>query len=364
MRIAVDATTFYRKVDGVGRYSVHILTELSKIHPSWEFVVVAFSNDRHKQSLLDNNSRPNIKYTYLPYPRTIYQGLYNKLNIRIPVDIFLRDVDLLIGFNFAIFPYVKQIPSLIVVHDLAYIDLPETIDRENLKKLKRHVPHTLAEANIVAAASDFTKNEITARFAIDTSRIITVSNSVDDMFFTTNKTKRDGSILCVGTIEPRKNLDRVIKAYDTKTTRFQQKHPLVIVGRSGWGAISTDNIKGSTKEHVIFTGYLSDIELINKFKSSSLFVTMSLYEGFGLPIIEAFASRIPVCASRIPAHTEIGGHVIYANPLSVEDIAASLSDVDNVHDSHKLDENQALARKYNWRVSAKNMSSAISKLLK
>lgn len=350
--ILVNATPLCRKIDGVGRYTRDFVKYLAKEHPEHTIILLGFLGDTLKA--LDLLTFSNVTFKRLPFIRKVYSFLYSRF-IRIPVDPFIPHSDVFISTDFVRFPYVTKTPSVIAVHDLAYIRYPETIERKNLSYLSKHIAFTMTESNTVIATSSFAKRELEKIFP-GHSQIFTVSNGIDDAFWTPSNDERQNYLLAVGTIEPRKNFESLAKAYVLLPEEVQAKHPLVVVGKNGWG----DEMSKQSK-HITFTGYVDDDKLIDLYRKARLFVLPSIYEGFGLPILEALSTNTPIACSNIPPFKDMAGdYATYFEPTSVKDIAKVLEDVLK----HAPIARKFNAKEYSWTKTIHSLDAAIEHSLR
>lgn len=316
LAILIDATPLCRKTDGVGRYTQDLVIHLATKYPEREIILLGFLGDKISSDKILRFS--NVRFYKLPIIRKVYSFLYSRF-IRIPVDVLLPRFDIYIGTNFTRFPYVNTRPALVAIHDVAYVRFPETIERKNLAHLTKHVPLTMEENNTIIATSAFTKVELEELYP-GHSEIFNVSNAIDTQFWTPSTDKRENYILAVGTLEPRKNFNALLDAYVSLPEKVQIAHPLMIVGENGWGESLFEKNK-----HITFTGYLDDRELIELYRKARLFALPSLYEGFGIPVLEALSTGTPVVCSDIPPLRDIAQrHASYFNPRSSKDITDTL----------------------------------------
>lgn len=352
--VAFDATPLCRNVSGIGRYTHNLIKAYAAANPDTTVYLLCFTGDTFNSAYAFTEK--NIRVHTIPIPRKIYQFSYRRL-LRIPCDFFLRrlGIDIIICSNFVIFPYVKTIPTIVVVHDLAYLRHPETIEHKNLKYLTKHVPKSLKEAARVAAISKFTQTELYEVFSTRHDPISVVGCGIDAAAFNQNLKKRDGSILAVGTLEPRKNLAKLLGAYELLPSKIQAAHPLKIVGATGWGIGPA-----SRNKNIHFLGYVSDTELRRLYGSCSLFAFPSIYEGFGIPILEAFASGTPVICSDIPPFREVAKtHALYFDPNNETAIAKKI--VTALNQPRTIDYS-SIIKTWSWQKSAKQLQKLIESL--
>lgn len=209
--------------------------------------------------------------------------------------------------------------TVVTIHDLSHIQMPETHPSSRVKYLKQNLGETINRADHVISVSDFTKQEILRNFDVDDRKITTVYNCVssdykprpvedlkctlDDFCLVPN-----GYFLSVATIEPRKNHEVILEAYYKAFQDFENIMPLVLVGNVGWKAKQiVKKIKSYSKKcDVRWLGYVDHRVLSILYSGAKVFLHPSKYEGFGLPLMEAMASGVPVIAAKHPVVEEVG----------------------------------------------------------
>ena len=211
-------------------------------------------------------------------------------------------------------PLRPRTPTVVTVHDLAVLRHPEAFPAWTRRYVPRVVPSVLRAAASVIAVSEFTAGEVETLVGIPREKIQVVPNAVDHAVFTPDGPRTEGDyVLAVGTLEPRKNLARTIAA----TARLGVE--LRVAGPPGWGGVDRRG------DHVRWLGYVDDAELAALYRGARCFVYPSLYEGFGIPVLEAMACGAPVVTSRGGACEEIaGGAATLVDPLDVASIAAGI----------------------------------------
>lgn len=233
-------------------------------------------------------------------------------------------------------PHFAPCPLVVTIHDLAYLMHPECCRRETLQYLSGKVPHALRKASAVITPTTAVKKEIVAHYGFPQEKIFPVWHGVSPKFKIlpqepVAKVKFELSlpepfILFVGTVEPRKNLGRLIEAYG-KAVAHGLEHFLVIAGARGWLCEEIYEIprKLGVEKRVLFLGYIPDELLPALYNAADIFIYPSLYEGFGLPVLEAMACGTPVIASKISSLSEVVGEAgMLVEPLDTDVIASAM----------------------------------------
>jgi glycosyltransferase involved in cell wall biosynthesis len=205
-------------------------------------------------------------------------------------------------------------PLVVTVHDLAVLRHPETFNLWTRQYSRLCVSRVARAASLVIAVSEFTKREVVEVLGVPEERIRIVPNGVSDVFSPDGTAEEGDYVLAVGTVEPRKNLERLAEA----TRRLGVE--LRVVGAQGWGRVEP----GSGVRRL---GCVSDEELARLYRGARCLAYPSLYEGFGIPILEAMASGTPVVTSRGGATEEVaGGAAVLVDPLDPASIAAGIEE--------------------------------------
>ncbi|WP_198851507.1 glycosyltransferase family 1 protein [Alicyclobacillus sp. SO9] len=228
-----------------------------------------------------------------------------------------------------------SIPHSIIVHDATPWRFPETVSRGMKLYYRPQLNRALRSRTLrfVATVSKSSKQDIQKYKGITDSRIHVFPLAVDPSLFYPRETRthlnslsdayESRFILAVGTLEPRKNLQRLIEAFSILIEE-NMEYKLVIVGRKGW--MDSLSIPENCREAIVFTGFVSNEELVELYSFAHLFVMPSLYEGFGIPLLEAMSCGVPVLAAATSSLPEVGGDAcLYADPLSVTDMARKMS---------------------------------------
>jgi alpha-1,3-rhamnosyl/mannosyltransferase len=212
-------------------------------------------------------------------------------------------------------PFRSQTPVVVTVHDLALLRHPEVFNRWSRTYGRFAVPRVVRGARRVIAVSEFTRSELVELLDVDADRIRVVLNGISGLFTPEGPAGEGDYVLAVGTLEPRKNLHRLIEA----TRRLDAE--LWIVGRRGWGDVDVD------EGRVRWLGEVPDEELAVLYRGARCVAYPSLYEGFGYPVVEGMACGVPVVTSVGGATEEIaGGAAVLVDPLDPESIRAGIEE--------------------------------------
>jgi alpha-1,3-rhamnosyl/mannosyltransferase len=234
-----------------------------------------------------------------------------------------------------------DVPLVVTVHDLAVLRHPETFNLWTRRYSRSFVPRVVQAARIVIAVSEFTKRELVELLGTPEEKIRVVPNGVASVFSPDGDTEPGDYVLAVGTLEPRKNLQALAEAAQ------QVDVELRVVGARGWGRIQLD---GAGVRRV---GEVSDETLAGLYRGARCLVYPSLYEGFGLPVVEAMASGTPVVTSAGGATEEVaGGAAVLVDPLDPAAIAAGIEEA-TARREELVRLGLARARTFDWDACAR-----------
>jgi alpha-1,3-rhamnosyl/mannosyltransferase len=201
------------------------------------------------------------------------------------------------------------------LHDLSYIDTPEYVSQKNRDFLLKFVPRAIKRAALIITISEFTKASIIEHYGVPEEKItITPIPPIRHTATRTVDLKRLGIknkfILFISTLEPRKNIMNLVKAYDQLPESIKSDYSLVLAGGTGWYMDETlahiEHLRQQGAK-IILTGYVSDDEKTALYEAAEMFVMPSHYEGFGMPVLEAMAYGLPTAISDIPVFREVAG---------------------------------------------------------
>ena len=364
-RIVVNALQYKKNSSGIGILIRNLFGELSKIRSDDTTIILS----------MDSPSFPAGKEIRIPYrysqnlKRIFFQSFL--FGNRFCKKSVLLTTDSKVPF------FLPQTCFMIpVITDLAVYRMPETYRRSRVLLWKLQYRYLIKRADYFLAISEFTKRDLMSLFDIPGNKIDVVYCGVsENMRPVTDHESQEALykrynlpekyILFVGNFNPRKNLERIIKAFD-KVKEKGITHKLVIAGGEGWKFDKQNSLKDVTyKEDILFLSYIPDDDMPVLYSCADLFLFPTLYEGFGIPILEAQACGIPVLTSRCSAMPEIGGQgALYVDPTNIDEICKGILSI--INDSNlaaKLTQNGfENIKRFSWATSAQKLNEILEKV--
>ncbi len=301
-----------------------------------------------------------VNLGYKPWRMLVWLGQL----FRIGWDRYFEDAALFHSTEHLLLP-LKRVPTILTVHDLIFKRFPEYHKPLNRWYLNLTMPLYVRRADSVIAVSLATKRDIVSAYGIPSDRIKVVYEAADPRFGPRSIAEIERArakyglperyVLFVGTVEPRKNLLRFLEVY-RRIFAAGLTDAFVVVGRRGWLASGFfEKLKDETLPPVVLTGFVEDDDLPAVYAGAQALVFPSLFEGFGLPVLEAMACGTPVAASRSGSLPEIGGDAaVYFDPESVDEMESTLekllSDADFAE--HLRRKGMERASEFSWRKAA------------
>jgi glycosyltransferase involved in cell wall biosynthesis len=241
-------------------------------------------------------------------------------------------------------PVRSSVPLVVTFHDLAVLRHPEAFNRWTRQYSRRALPRVARAATRLIAVSEFTKRELLELLDVPEDKVRVIPNAVGEPFTADGEVAEGDYVLAVSTLEPRKNLRRLVEGYRRAGLNGV---PLLVAGAAGWGDVRVEG------DGVRWLGEVRDEELARLYRGARCVAYVSLYEGFGLPVLEAMACGTPVVAGRSHALEEVsGGAAVLVNPLDPDAIAAGLNEaIDRSEELRPLGLERA--RGFDWREVAR-----------
>ena len=322
MRIAIDATSLLDTRTGVGNFVAALLDGLVRRD---DLEVTAFPVSLRGRSRLGDEVPAGVRVVAPPLPAAVARAGWSRFDAP-RIDLAIGRHDVVHGPNFVVPP--SRAARIATVHDLTSVHHPELCNRHTLAypALIRRAAERGAWIHTVSAS---VRAEVLELFPADPDRVVAVANGFTPMTHGDLERGRELAghepfALAVGTVEPRKDLPGLVRAID-RLADGGTRIPLVHVGPDGWGAPALAAAVEEMRHPELFTrlGRLSDADLAAVYRAARLFVYPSVYEGFGLPVLEAMSVDVPVVATAVPAIVEVAGDAAELVPVHDVDALAT-----------------------------------------
>ncbi|MFY0651224.1 MAG: glycosyltransferase family 4 protein [Cyclobacteriaceae bacterium] len=347
-----------QKVTGVQRFCIEVVTRLIRVIPNT--VILSPRHIDNKELAKRVNARVIGKYS-------------GYLWEQVELPIYLKKLGSPLLLNLANTGPLLYNNQVTTIHDLAFKRHPEWFSKKVAITYNFLIPKLAQKSRHIFTVSEFSKQEINELLEINHNKITVVANAVpilvskyhDDIHSSDLLFEERNYVLAVGSLDPRKNMIILIKAFD----RIREKHgsELILIGSESKIFRSSKELrKLLNKTGVSFTGYLSDERLRAAYKNARAFIYPSLYEGFGIPPLEAMTFGCPTCVSDIEVLRETCGDAsLYFDPKNVESITSALDKIlgDKELSSTLKTKGQYQVEKYDWDNSAKLLKSSIHDLI-
>lgn len=361
MKIGLNATSLLSPLTGIGQYTYQLAKGLQKFKDLElsMFYANGWSTEvRDKPIKQIRNIKLLIK-KFIPktyeISRMIQQSYFNERSFDKVKGIYHEP-------NFLAFDYAG--PLVLTVHDLSWIHYPEMHPADRVRNMNKHFQKSMERASMIITDSQAIKHEIMNMFGVADTRIKSIPLGVEALFRPLTESEAvpvlqqhglsfQKYILAVGTLEPRKNLSSALLAYMQLPASIRKHYPLVLVGMSGWhtSALEKQMAPLVAAGEIRQLGYLEREDLAAIIAGATTLVYPSIYEGFGLPPLEAMTCGVPVIASNVSSLPEVvGDSGLLVNPHDIDDIAKAMETLISAPDVRAASAQKALTRsaQFSW----------------
>jgi glycosyltransferase involved in cell wall biosynthesis len=346
--IVINARFLTQKIQGVHRYAIEISKELKKLAPSIKFI-----------------TPQNVKHHALAEELGAerYGTLTGHFWEQIELLRYLREKRNPLLLNFSGLSPVFYRNKITTIFDIAFIRHPEWFSKKYYYFYKTLLPWSIKYSLAIITISNYSKNEINEFLHLPMDRMHVAYCSVPEIFRNETNITKSGKpyVLSVSSIDPRKNFKNLILAFN----RLEREDlDLIIIG-SELSVFKKQDLKNviHSNKHIYFTGYLSDDELAQKYKNAMLFVYPSLYEGFGIPPLEAMAFGCPTIVSNTTSLPEVcGDAAYYVDPNNVNNIAKGMKTVleNNSLRRNLINMGYDRVKLFSWKKSAMKIMEVVN----
>lgn len=371
MQIAVDTRMLRSgKLDGIGRFAHEILSRVVLTHPEHQFHFF-FDRPYDKRYIY----APNVK------ARTLFPRAMHPLLFRMWYDLSFPKAVKRAGCEVMVCPgplasTQPGIPQLTVLHDLNFVHHPEDMPPVIGNYYRKYTPRFVKASTTLATVSDFSKSDIANTYSFDAEKIAVIPNAASGSYRPHTEVEiqsirnqyAQGApyFLFVSTICPRKNLNRLLQAYDGFRLQDMPKIKMLVVGDAFWrdAAIEKTLKTMKFKEDVIFLGHQNADQIVRITAAAWALTYVSYFEGFGIPLLESFQSGVPVIAGDATALPEVaGGAALLANPFDVDAICDAMKKIttDSALRKQLIEAGLKRAEEFSWDRSAEKFFHAILK---
>lgn len=372
MKIAVNTRLLLKnRLEGIGWFTYETMKRIAQWHPEHEFFFL-FDRPYDPKFIFSNNITPVVLYPQSRHPILWY------LWFEVSVKRFLKSnsIDLFISPD-GYMSLSSDVPQLGIIHDINFFHYPNDLPPFARLYLNYYFPRFASKAIRIATVSEYSKSDISKSYGIDPDKIDVVYNGANDQYKQLSDIEKgevrslisDGHpyFVFVGAFNPRKNVARLLLAFEKFKTETNSPFRLVIVGEKMYSTRQMNQVFSNMKyrDDVVFAGRLQVEQLKRVIGAAFAMAYFSYFEGFGIPILEAMKCGVPLIASNLTSIPEVAGNAaLYANPFNVDSMTDAMMKISsNEKLRERLIENALLQQKmFSWDNTAKALYESIVKI--
>ena len=373
MKIAVNTRELLKgRMEGIGRYIFETTRQMVLDHPEDEFFFF-FDRKYDPSFIFADNVTPIIIHPQARHPLLWY------IWFEIAIPYYLKRYKIDVFYSGDTYLSMKtKVPTLLVCHDVAYKHYPKHIKKIHLDYYENNFAKFHKRADHIVAVSEFTRQDIIKIYNLNPDKVTVGHNSTPKGFkpFSPNEkieikkklTNGQAYFIYVGSLHPRKNVVNLIKAFDYFKKQNNTNHKLVLVGRMAWKNEELQEVFTTTeyRDDIIFTGHVSNEDLPKYLAAADILTYVSVFEGFGIPILEGMSSGTPVITSNVSSMPEVAGDAaLLIDPHNPESIAEGMWKV--VSNSEFRDDlitkGYERVKVFSWKKTASHIYGEMNKLV-
>jgi glycosyltransferase involved in cell wall biosynthesis len=371
MNIAVNTRLLLgSQLEGIGYFTREVFQRLALKYPEHQFYFI-FDRDFDPQFITAPNIHPIVAGPPARHP-LLWKFWYD---VRLPLVLKKIKADVFVSPD-GFCSLTTSIPQCLVVHDLGFLHQPQAYKSSHLPFYRYYTPRFIKKAKAVATVSSSSKQDLVKHYKILPGKISIVHSAVKDVFIPASEEEKERIkqkitggkefFIYIGAIQPRKNLVNLLKAFSLFKKRLKSEMKLVLCGRQAWKNNEFLELLKTYKfrEDVVLTGYLPEEELVPLLGAAYAMVYPSFFEGFGVPVLEAMKTNVPVLTSAGTSMEEIGEDAaLYFDPADIRDMGDKLMMIykDETLRSRLIEKGKIISQKYSWDRTADLVWEAICK---
>lgn len=365
VRIAIDFRSTIGQPAGIGRFTNNLVKQIALLDSRNKYILYSFYPKMPNKEIKEFiKKHPNLSLKTHPVPGRVMRYLWDYF--KIPIEFSIGEVDIIHIMDFLI-PKIKKARLIVTVHDISSILFPQWHTRYTRRWVKDRIHLAKENAHKIIVDSVHTKKDLVQRLDVSEDLITVIYGGVGEQFQpiknqgVLNRVReryniKDKYLLFLGTLEPRKNIPGLIKAFHKIKNGFLN-YQLVIAGKRGWKFQEIFKTVGELRleDKVIFTGYLPEEDTPSLYSGAQAFVYPTLYEGFGFPPLEAMACGTPVITSNLSSLPEVMGEAgILIDPNNIDELSRAIESVLSNEDLKRELRAKGLrqAAKFSWKRCA------------
>ena len=364
----IDSISLLSPLTGVGRYTNEIANSIKDA----DLYELSFFYGYYSKTLLTSATPSKLKILKSIVTKNQLLKKITRRLLSTYSRFFTPSYHLYWQPNFIPSTDIKAKKIVTTVHDFSFILHRDFHPKERIEHFEKYFFKNILKSDMIITGSFFSKQEILERLDFEEDRVKVIYHGLNHTIFKVYQDRKlnfqlpEKFILSVGSIEPRKNLQGLLKAYNLLDKKTKESYKLVLVGFKGWENEELMQLIKKDEQNISYLGFISDEELAKVYNRASCFLFPSFYEGFGLPLLESMACATPVISSNTTSMPEVGGDaVLYCDPNDIVDIKNKIEQLLGDKNLQKIMIEKGLkrAKEFSWEKSAQEHIKLFERLL-